>query len=58
MESHDVRGAHPEHAPHHPAEHRHGIGPVDTSYRLVIRTVLWVIVGLLFLGFGIWWVLT
>jgi hypothetical protein len=58
MESRDVEGVHAEHAPHHPPENRHGIGPVDRDYRLVVRTVLWVIAGLVFLGFAIWWVLT
>jgi hypothetical protein len=58
MESHDAMGAHPQHASYHPPEHHHEFGPVDTSYNLVVRTVLWVIAGLVFLGFAIWWVLT
>src|SRR5262245_33059879 len=58
MESHDAMGVHPRHASHHPPERRHAIGPVDRDYRVVVRTVLWVIAGLVFLGFGIWWVLT
>lgn len=58
MESHDPTTAHPGHAPPHLPEHRHGFRPIDNSYRLVVRTVLWVIAGLVFLGFAIWWVLT
>jgi hypothetical protein len=57
MESHDVTSGHTEHAHHHSPEHRHRIGPVDTSYRLVVRTVLWVIAGLVFLGLAIWWIM-
>lgn len=48
-------GAQPGHAPHHSAEHRHEPRPLDRSYRLVVRTILWVIAGLVFLGFAIWW---
>ena len=58
MESHDAMGVHPRHASHQLPERRHEIGPVDRDYRVVVRTVLWVIAGLVFLGFGIWWVLT
>ena len=57
METHGVTSGRLEHAPHHPSEHGHGIGPVDTSYKLVVRTVLWVIAGLVFLGFAIWWIM-
>jgi hypothetical protein len=32
--------------------------PVDFSYRIVVRTALWVIAGAVFVGFAIWWVLT
>jgi hypothetical protein len=58
MESRDGMPEHPGHAPHHAPEHRHAIGPIDRDYRLVVRTVLWVIAGLVFLGFAIWWSLT
>jgi hypothetical protein len=58
MESHDGAGGPPEHASRHAPEHRHGITPIDSDYRLVVRTVLWIIVGLVFLGFAIWWSLT
>jgi hypothetical protein len=58
MGSRDGTAEHPEHAPHHAPEHRHAIGPIDSDYRLVVRTVLWVIAGLVFLGFAIWWILT
>jgi hypothetical protein len=51
MGSHDEAGSHPGHAAHHP----HGVGPIDESYRLVVRTILWVIAGLVSLGFAIWW---
>ena len=58
MESRNGTSVHPEHRPHHPPEHRHVVKPVDRSFRLVVRTVLWVIAGLVFLGFAIWWALT
>jgi hypothetical protein len=32
--------------------------PIDRSYDLVVRTVLWVVAGLVFLGFAIRWILT
>ncbi len=54
MEAHSGAGLHPGHAPHHP----HEVQPIDPTYRLVVRTVLWVIAGLVFLGFAIWWALT
>jgi hypothetical protein len=38
---------------HHPVAE-----PFDFSYRIVTRTVLWVIVGAVFVGFAIWWALT
>jgi type VI protein secretion system component VasF len=38
--------------------HHHVRGPIDTSYRLVIRTVLWLIVGAVLVGFVLWWYLT
>jgi hypothetical protein len=58
MESHNGNAAHPGHAPHHSSEHPHGIKPIDSDYRLVVRTILWVIAGLVFVGFAIWWSLT
>jgi len=41
-------------------EHQHHFEPepVDLSYRVTVRTVLWVIAGAVFLGFAFWWVLT
>ncbi len=44
--------------PHHSPDHPHAIKPIDEGYRLVVRTILWVIAGLVLLGFGIWWILT
>jgi hypothetical protein len=38
---------------HHPVAE-----PFDFSYRIAVRTVLWVIVGAVFVGFVIWWALT
>jgi hypothetical protein len=38
--------------------HRHAPKPVDGGYRLVVRTVLWVIVGAVFVGFVLWWFMT
>jgi hypothetical protein len=58
MESRNSISVHPEYAPHHPPEHRPGIKPLDRNHLLVVRTVLWVIAGLVFLGFAIWWALT
>ncbi len=49
---------HVPHTPHPLAEVRHEYEPIDRDFRLVVRTVLWVIVGLVFVGFAIWWVLT
>lgn len=46
------------HPPDHPSEHRHEWKPIDPSYRLVVRTVLWVVAGAVFLGFALWWFLT
>ena len=46
------------HASYGTGPHRHGVTPIDTSYRLVVRTTLWVIAGLVFLGFATWWALT
>jgi hypothetical protein len=54
----DGTSGHPVHTTHHPPEHRHGIEPLDRTQLLVIRTVLWVIAGLVFVGFAIWWALT
>jgi hypothetical protein len=39
-------------------EHHHTPMPIDSSYRLVVRTVLWLIVGAVLLGFVLWWYLT
>ena len=58
MESRDATPAPPEHARHHTPEHRHRARPIDRNSLLVVRTVLWVIAGLVFLAFAIWWGLT
>lgn len=58
METLHDASAHHEHASHHKPEHHREIKPIDSSYRLVVRTVLWVIAGLVFVGFVIWWALT
>ena len=42
----------------HSLIHHHVAEPVDFSYRIVVRTALWVIAGAVFVGFAIWWVLT
>jgi len=47
---------HPDHA-QAPAHH-HERKPVELSYRIVVRAVLWIIAGAVFLGFAIWWILT
>jgi hypothetical protein len=41
-----------------PQPHKHERKPADLSYRVVIRAVLWVIAGAMFLGFAIWWIVT
>jgi hypothetical protein len=41
-----------------PVQHHYVPAPIDFSYRIAVRTVLWVIVGAVILGFAIWWVLT
>jgi hypothetical protein len=49
------------HVPHVPRplpEPRHEYQPIDRDFRLVVRTVLWVIVGLVLVAFVIWWGLT
>jgi hypothetical protein len=38
--------------------HVHEWQPIDQSYNLVVRTVLWIIVGAVFVGFMLWWVMT
>lgn len=40
------------HGHHHPAR------PIDAGYRLVVRTVLWIIAGAVFIGFALWWFMT
>lgn len=41
------------------SERPHGQHPSpDFGYRIVVRTVLWVIAGAVFVGFALWWVLT
>jgi hypothetical protein len=49
---------HVPHVPHPLPEPRHEYQPIDRDFRLVVRTVLWVIVGLVLLAFVIWWSLT
>jgi len=48
----------PGHVRHSVPEHRHPARPLDLSYRLFVRTVLWVIAAVVFLGFALWWILT
>lgn len=49
MRAHNLNATHPVH---------HHVAPFDLSYRIVVRTVLWAIAGLVFLGLAIWWALT
>ncbi len=42
-------------ASHHPP-HKHP--PIDPGYRLVVRTVLWIIAGTVFVAFAVWWLVT
>jgi hypothetical protein len=39
-------------------EHHHERKPVDLSYRVVVRTVLWVVAGGVLVGLIVWWVRT
>jgi len=39
-------------------EHHSRHTTIDSGYRLIVRTILWIIAGLVFLAFGCWWVLT
>ncbi len=39
-------------------EHKHTRKPIDQGYRLIVRTVLWIIAGTVFVAFGVWWFLT
>jgi hypothetical protein len=41
-----------------PPEHPHARKPIDQGYRLVVRTVLWVIMGAVFIAFALWWFMT
>jgi hypothetical protein len=38
--------------------HKHAWKPIDQSYRIVVRAVLWAIIGAVFMGFAVWWVST
>ena len=50
---------HPSSTASQPPEHHHHVPkPIDHSYRLVVRTVLWVIAGAVFMAFALWWFLT
>ena len=53
-----AREADAEPVPHHGFEPHRRTAAIDTSYRLVVRTVLWVIAGLVSLAFAIGWALT
>jgi hypothetical protein len=58
MQPHEGTSGLPGMTPHSATPHHHGVRPIDSSYRLVVRTVLWVIAGLVLLGLVIWWALT
>jgi hypothetical protein len=47
------RRAHSDSAGHH-----HERKPLELGYRLVVRTILWVIVGAVFVGVAFWWFTT
>jgi hypothetical protein len=53
----DPRGA-GSHSQSQVPAHKHAPHPADLSYRVVVRTALWVIAGATFLGLAIWWFLT
>jgi hypothetical protein len=42
----------------HPPEHPRHVKPIDPGFRLVVRIVLWVIAGAVFIGLCIWWMAT
>jgi hypothetical protein len=49
---------HGHHHGSHEHEHEHTRKPIDLSYRVVIRTTLWVIAGAVLVGLIVWWVRT
>jgi len=51
---------HPDHAQahEHAHKHKHERKPADLSYRYVVRTILWIIAGAVYLSLAIWWILT
>ena len=49
---------HPDHGHGHAPAHKHERKPADLGYRFIVRAVLWVIAGAVFVGFAIWWILT
>jgi len=48
----------PQHDHPHAPAHKHKRRPADLSYRFVVRTVLWIIAGAVYLALGIWWIVT
>jgi hypothetical protein len=44
---------HGGHSDQHPHKHEHK--PPDLSYRMIVRTILWLIAGAVLVGFLIWW---
>jgi len=49
---------HPPQDHAHAPAHKHERKPADLSYRFVVRAVLWIIAGAVYLGLAIWWMLT
>ena len=43
---------------HGSPEHHHAHKPIEPGYRLIVRTILWLIAGAVFIGFAIWWIMT
>ena len=58
MHGHDASTGNPGHPSHGAPRHHHEFRPIDNSYRIAVRATLWVIAGLVFVGFVIWWALT
>ncbi len=54
--AHSPPNAHTDRA--HPALHKHARRRADLGYRFVVRTVLWIIAGAVYLGLAIWWIAT
>ena len=64
MEPETTRSELPEHATHvklteqHHGAAPHHVRPIDRGFRVIVRTILWVIAGAVLIGLCVWWTLT